>query len=169
MLSIGQNPKVSHYAQKYVNLQLIVILLAGINDAQKRFLTCYKKNFAPMMTNLVNTLMYPLWCYIFIIHLNMGILGCAMSDLVSMVCTLAFNLLYTYSQTNLSDSFITCQEFRSEFNQRTFKEQFMLGLWSTINSIIEGFSSQMIMIVSGFLSVTDQAANTIIMNVAVIL
>jgi hypothetical protein len=45
----------------------------------------------------------------------------------------------------------------------------MLGGYAAINSIVEGLAIQILMILSGFLSVTDQAANTIIMNIVLMM
>lgn len=70
--------------------------MAALNDIQKRFMTSHKKNFAPMLSNLLNTLAYPFWAYLFIVHLDWGIQGCAISDLVTTTVTLVFNLAYTH-------------------------------------------------------------------------
>lgn len=161
---IGQDHQVAKYAHEYVLLQLPVILLASFNDAQKRFLNCCKKNFVPMASNLVNTLMYPLWCYLFIIHLELGIQGCALADLISMSITLVINFVYTYCCHDLQES-IMWPDLRLFTN---FKEQLSLGTFSAITSIIEGLSIQILMIMSGYLSVEEQAANTIIMNIVMV-
>lgn len=49
-----------------------------------------------MASNLVNTFLYPLWCYYFIVYLKLGIQGAALADLVSMSITLTINIIYTY-------------------------------------------------------------------------
>lgn len=40
-----------------------------------------------------------------------------------------------------------------------------MSYYSALNSLIDGFSIQILMILSGFLSVSDQAANAIVMNI----
>lgn len=165
LLSLGQNPEVAKNAHQYMVLQLPVILLAAINDIQKKFLTCHKKNFAPMLSNLVNTLVYPLWAYLFIVHLQWGIQGCAMTDLISMIMTLFINLGFTHWSEDLQESLVAVN-----FNEFVnFWEQMQLSFYSALNSIIDGFSIQILMILSGFLSVSDQAANAIVMNIVLML
>lgn len=117
-----------------------------------------------MVSNLVNSFMYPIWCYLFIIHLNLGIRGCALADLVSMSITFLINMWYTHQCQDLQET-IQWPNFRKTVN---FKEQFSLGTFSAITSIIEGMSIQILMIMSGYLSVEEQAANTIIMNIVVV-
>ena len=104
LISIGQNEEVSSYAHKYVVMQLPVILLSGMNDSQKRFLSCFRKNVFPMVSNVVSTLLYPLWCYYFIIKLEWGAMGCAFADLVGMTITFAANLFYTWTCKDISEA-----------------------------------------------------------------
>ena len=167
MILLGQDSKVAYNAQLYVTYSLPAIILSGINDSQKKFLCCFKKNFVPMITNLINTLLYPLWCYIFIVHLDLGIAGCAIADVVNNFLTLLCNLIYTFSCEDLQETHVGIS--LDTFKTGNFSLQLNLGLWSVVNSVIEGYSWQLIMLVSGYLSVADQAANTIVMNIAMIL
>lgn len=139
--------------------------MAAINDIEKKFLTCHKKNFAPMLSNLFNTLAYPFWAYLFIVHLNWGIQGCAVTDLVSMIITLIFNYAYSHWSEDLKESMVPVN-----FNEFVnFGEQLRLSFYSALNSMIDGFAIQILMILSGFLSVSDQAANAIVMNIVLML
>lgn len=78
--------------------------MSAINDIQKKFLTCNKKNFVPMITNLLNTLAYPFWAYLFIVKLQWGIQGCAVTDIVSMSSTLIVSLVFTHMSEDLRES-----------------------------------------------------------------
>ena len=48
-----------------------------------------------MYTNAINTLLYPLWCYIFIVKYDMGIKGASLCNLISMLCIYVMNIVYT--------------------------------------------------------------------------
>lgn len=50
-----------------------------------------------------------------------------------------------------------------------FGDQLRLSFFSALNSTIDGFSTQVMMILSGLVSVSDQAANAIIMNIVLML
>ena len=88
-----------------------------------------------MVSNLINTLLYPLWCWYFIVYLKWGAMGCAMADLLGMILTFGSNLCYTW----------TCKDIKEAIDWwnldfADFKAQNQMGSWSAANSIIEGFS-----------------------------
>ena len=80
MVTLGQDPVVAQNAQLLVYYSLPAVLISGLNDSQKKFLNCFKKNYVPMTTNIINTFLYPLWAYLFILHLHLGIVGVALTD-----------------------------------------------------------------------------------------
>ena len=153
MVMLGQDKEVAQYAQQFVVISLPSVVLSGLNDSQKKFLNCFKKNYVPMVTNAVNVLLYPVILYIFVFQLNLGIVGLAMTDNISTFLTLLCNLVYTWTLEDLQE----CRQplCSDTFAVGSFKEQFRLGCWSVLNSVIEGYSWQLMILVSGYLSVVD--------------
>jgi Na+-driven multidrug efflux pump len=84
-----------------------------MNDAQKRFLTCYKKNFIMMISNLINTFLYPFVSYFFIVHMNWGIRGCAVTDLVSISLTFLISIVYTHTSKDIHKESLVSLDFKS--------------------------------------------------------
>ena len=118
-----------------------------------------------MVTNIVNTLLYPFIAYFFIGYLNLGVIGCALTDVVSISITYLTNLVYTAMLEDLKEA----RGSWSITEAGNFREQSKLAFWSVINSVIEGYSWQLMILVAGYLGVAEQAANSIIMNVVVLL
>ena len=55
-----------------------------------------------MITNALSCMLYPLWSYLFIVHLDLGVAGCALADFCNIIITLLCNLLYTNSLKDLA-------------------------------------------------------------------
>jgi Na+-driven multidrug efflux pump len=94
---------VAEYAQQFVVSSLPSVFLSGMNDSQKKFLNCFKKNYVPMVTNAINVALYPVILYLFVFKMELGILGLAMTDNVSIFLTLMSNLIYTWSLKDLEE------------------------------------------------------------------
>ena len=128
------------------------MLISGLNDGQKKFLNCFKKNYVPMTTNGIATILYPFWSLLFIVYLDMGIVGCAIADNVSILLTYLVNLIYTSTLSDLEEAVFMP---RCEVAAGNFYEQLQISLWSIFNSVIEGYSWQLMILVTGYLSVED--------------
>ena len=168
MVKLGQNAEVAKHAQTFVTYSLPAVLISGFNDSQKKFLNCFKKNFVPMWSNALGVILYPFWCYIFIIHLDLGILGCAVTDVVSITITYAFNLVYTFLLADIQEAVFLPGLNSLTATDSSFNEQLRIAIWSIFNSIVEGYSWQLMILVSGYLSVADQAANMVVMNLVIL-
>lgn len=118
MIQLGQDPRVAAFAQVFVTASLPGVLISGFNDSQKKFLNCFKKNYVPMTTNAIGTLLYPFWCLLFIIYLDMGIIGCAMADVTAISLTFVLNLLYTARLKDIEEAIF----WSSTLNVGSFRE-----------------------------------------------
>jgi Na+-driven multidrug efflux pump len=56
-----------------------------------------------MVTNAINVALYPVILYLFVFKMELGILGLAMTDNVSIFLTLMSNLIYTWSLKDLEE------------------------------------------------------------------
>ena len=59
-----------------------------------------------MVTNIMMTVLYPAWCYLFIVKLDLGVPGCALVESTSQFFTLASNLVYTRTLDELEDTHV---------------------------------------------------------------
>ena len=107
MTYLGQNDQVATNTQHYVTLSLPAVILSGLNDSQRKFLCCYKYNFVPMVTNGLNSLIYGFLCYIFVVKWDLGIAGCAYTDVISQLITFMSNLLYTWTIPELRETHVS--------------------------------------------------------------
>lgn len=91
-----------------------------------------------MTNNAIGTLLYPFWCLLFIIYLDLGIIGCALADVVSISLTYLFNLIYTSILDDISEA-VFWPSFAS-LTVGDFNEQLKISIWSIFNSVVEGYS-----------------------------
>lgn len=165
MLLVGQDAKVAENCQIFVTWSLPAVLISGLNDSQKKFLNCFRKNYVPMVTNIVNTLLYPFIAYYLVVSRDLGIKGVAITDVVSIGLTYACNLLYTSYVSELRETRVG---FSVDLVRTSLREQLKLAGWSLLNCVVEVYAWQLLILLSGYLSVVVQAANSIIMNLVIL-
>ena len=83
----------------------------------------------------------------------MGIVGCALADNISISFTCISNVIYTYLLDDIKEAVFrpTLESFRVG----DFKEQLSISMWSIFNSVVEGYSWQLMILITGYLSVED--------------
>ena len=83
LVNIRQNAQTSYYTQQFLLSYVPGLFLWGLCDLLRRYLSCFKKTFLPMMSYLISTIFHPLWCQIFVIELDMRLYGIAYAGLVT--------------------------------------------------------------------------------------
>ena len=68
---------------------LPAIYIAGLVDAERRFLNCMKRNYATLMIQILGTTFHIFWCYLFVDVYHMDINGigyaCIVTNLVMLL------------------------------------------------------------------------------------
>lgn len=90
-----------------MNWAILEVLILGWNNLQKMFINSFKKNHGPLIASAISTLIYPLWCYIFIIRLDLGAVGSSLANLASALFMYIFNLTFTYMQEDMALTNVT--------------------------------------------------------------
>ena len=57
--------------------------LWGICDILRRFFNCFGKSYNPMLTYFVASMMHPIFCYYFVIVLEMSLAGIAFAGILT--------------------------------------------------------------------------------------
>ena len=69
--------------QQYVRSYLPALFLCIMCDIEKKFLNSLGKNVYPMISYSVSISLHPVWVYIFMVHLEMGILGMGIAGIIT--------------------------------------------------------------------------------------
>jgi Na+-driven multidrug efflux pump len=89
LVAIGQDEDVAKYAHQYNMVFLPAIYIAGLVDAERRFLNCMKRNYATLMIQIFGTTFHIFWCYLFVDVYHMDINGigyaCIVTNLVMLL------------------------------------------------------------------------------------
>ena len=85
-------------------ISLPEVLVSGLSDCQKKFLNSFKKNHVTLMANTFAMLLYPVWCYLFVVKYELGIAGSSLANVASIMFTFLFSLTYTYTQPDLAET-----------------------------------------------------------------
>ena len=83
LISINQDPKTSTYTRQFLLSYVPGLFLWGICDLYRRYLSCFKKTFLPMVSYFIATSLHPFWCYLFVNHFNLRLYGIAYAGLAT--------------------------------------------------------------------------------------
>lgn len=103
-----------------------------------------------------------IWCYLFVIKYDLGIVGVGMSSSLSNFLIYSSVLIYTNSIQELKPAMK--QKF---FHKRTFMGTFQyleLGIPSAAMLCLEWWAYEVMTLMSGYLGVTEQASQIVLMN-----
>jgi MATE family multidrug resistance protein len=81
----------------YIYKNMLMLFIETTFNINLRILTITNKSTPNMITLLVTTLLHPLWCYIFIVKLDMGLSGAAYAIILTQflnTCSSTFYILY---------------------------------------------------------------------------
>jgi MATE family multidrug resistance protein len=126
-LFLGQDPTVAKFAQAYMYISLPEMLINGLYTLEKRFLNAFMKNHLCLIVQSVGTILYPLWCYIFIVHLDLGAEGSALANLTAISIVYVFTLAIGYSQKDMAATLIF--PTREVIRPSSIIAQLKLGSW----------------------------------------
>lgn len=105
-----------------------------------------------------------LWCQIFVIHLEFGIVGTGISNVITQSLTFLLLIFYTNTQEDI-DQAIQWPDSRI---YEGMSEYFSIGIPSTIMLCLDWWVWELLILISGYLGVHEQATNIVIMNIILI-
>lgn len=140
---------------------LPAIYVAGLVDAERRFLNCMKINYATLLITILGTILHIFWCYLFVDIYQMDIYGIGYACLVTNIVM--------YAQIKLYSSYITKGVNLVSVTYEGIKEQFWLGAPCALMVSLEWWAYQVMSIMSGYFGVSAQAAQQVLSNIAGIL
>lgn len=164
LVGIGQDKEVAHVACIYVVIMLPGVWAMGQFDATKKFLSSQQTAKIPVVVQLITTALHVLWAWLFIRHMNMREVGGA----------IATNLTYILNMI-IADTWIRAtaeHDFPDMvfwYDMETFDlseicTYLRIGVPGMFMLCFEWWAFELLAIFSGLLSVTDLAAEVVIIN-----
>ena len=154
LVSLGQDPTTSRYARDYIVGQLPGLVAYSQFDCVMRYMSAFKKSHIPMCTQVVSTLLHIVWCYLFIVQWQLGILGASLAICVTYTTNFLALVLYTV--------FIDRQErIIWTVNMKALqdlKSYLKLGVPGTLMIMLDMWCYEIITLQSGYLVIEATAA-----------
>jgi len=97
MVFIGLDPEVSEFAHRYNMIYLPALYIAGLTDAQRRFLNSIKRPMITMVAQFIGTLLHIVWGIVLVDYLKYDIEGIGIACIITNVIIFAITYLYTIS------------------------------------------------------------------------
>ena len=69
----NQEPKTSEYTELFLVTYIPGLFMWGLCDILRKYLNCFQKANIPFLSYLLTSVLHPLWCYYFVIVLNLKI------------------------------------------------------------------------------------------------
>lgn len=80
----------AEYAQLYMNWTLIECFFYAHYYCQRIYLQSWKKNYAVLYSQVASTLLFPFWCWLFMIHWRLAVKGSALASIAGTICAHLF-------------------------------------------------------------------------------
>ena len=104
LTSFGQNPRVIDHAVTYISVCIPGVYFQSMFDLKKRFLNCMTISWVPMLAQIGGTVLHVLWCYIFVIYLDMQVVGLGLATAITNVGIFLMITLYAHFLPKIKES-----------------------------------------------------------------
>jgi Na+-driven multidrug efflux pump len=106
------------------------------------------KTKIPMVTTSCAMILHPLWCYLFIVKMNLSISGAGLANTLTYIIFLTSNLIYTWCLPDIQQAVFMP-------DKRTFEDlgQFLkLGIPGVMMLCLDAYGNVLVNILSGLIS-----------------
>ena len=158
LLSLGQDALVAFYAHEFIVPMIPAMYFLGLFDLSRRFLTCLQNSQAPMVAQVISAVLHLLLCLFYVGPNDAGVRGLAYATLISYFCMYIFTELYSLCIPDISKAIFWP-------NRDTFtgwSDYLATSLPSIVMLVAECWALNVMGVFAGLISVTDQAAYTIL-------
>lgn len=163
LIMFSQDPLVAKFAKQYLMVAFPKLVLAGLMDCHRRWLNSFAKNHIPMICSLVSVPFHYLWCYIFVVYFDLELVGIGIAGAVSLGIQNLFLQVYTYFSEELK---YTATIFSPQvYKKEEFKQFVKVAMPSVFMFWINWWIWEVIVLITGTISVDDQATHILTMNI----
>ena len=163
LIFMGQDPLVAQYAQTYILVNLPGVYFMGQFDLAKRFLNCLRITWVPMVAQVGSTFLHLAACEIIVVRMGVQpIIGLGLASTVTSVSLFIMITIYA----NMLDQIKEAIYWPDSSVWLGWAEYFRLGVPTTGIMCAEYWAWQGLCLMSGNLSVEEQAVMMITVQVA---
>ena len=94
LISIGQDESVAYYAYEYIVPMIPAMYFLGLFDLSRRFLTCLQYSQAPMVAQVVSSILHLLLCFFYVQPYNAGVRGLGIATMFTYFAMYIFTEIY---------------------------------------------------------------------------
>lgn len=106
LIFLHQDPEVSEHTQTYIIYLMPSIFVFSQADILRKFLNCFGKNFYPMLSFLISSLIFPFMAKYLTLHLKLDLVGLSISIFVQNVITFTIMIWLFWRDQELNQAFI---------------------------------------------------------------
>ena len=165
LIAIGQNHDVAMYAHEYIVPMIPAMYFLGLFDLERRFLTCLQYSQAPMVAQVVSSAIHLILCLFCVTRFNLGVQGLGLATMATYFLMFLFTNIYSHCIPAIKKA-IQCPNKDSFVGWGSYMR---ISLPATIMLLAEGWAFNVLGVLAGLISVTDQACNTILLMIIAIM
>jgi MATE family multidrug resistance protein len=158
----GIDAQVLIYLEEYLHVTIFFIIPDIVFSANHRYINIVSKSYVNLIILVITICLHPLWCYIYIVLLDLGIKGAGLAIVTSQCLNALFGCIYIWGIKPCPES-VFC------INRDSFR-----GLWSYLKIAIpstllvcaEWWSIETQALITLWASNDDFAAQTLLNNIS---
>ena len=165
LIAIGQDATVAAYAQLYIWPMIPGMIFLGFFDLSRRFLTCLQYSQGPMIAQIFSSILHLVLCIFWVAPGDLDVGGLGMATMITYLVMWVFTDGYACYVPE-------CRKALHWPNRETLRgwsEYLAIALPSTVLMLAEGWAFNVLGIMAGLISVTDQAVCTILFQLIAVM
>jgi MATE family multidrug resistance protein len=164
LILLGVKHEILEYIDSYLHTMIFYIVFDVLFSANFRYLNIINKSHINLITLIVTICLHPLWCYIFIVVLDMGVKGAGISIIISQFLNALAGTIYIWVIK-------PCPESVFFFNRDSFKSiisYLKITLPTTFLLCAEWWGYEAQSIIALWTGDHDYAAHILLVNIMII-
>ena len=151
LLSLGQDASVARYAHEYIVPMIPAMYFLGLFDLGRRFLTCLQYSQAPMVAQVISSVLHIVLCVFCVTRWDMGVSGLGLATMVTYFFMFLFTTIYSHCIKEIEKA-ITWPDKQSF---KGWGEYLRISLPATVMLLAEGWAFNVLGVIAGLISVND--------------
>lgn len=157
----GIDDKVLAYVDEYIKIMMFLIIFDVQFSLNYRYLNIIGKSHVNLIILSSSLLLHPLWCYLLIIKLNLGIQGAAVCLVISQMLNAMGGVFYVYCFNPLPETVFS-------YNRNSFKgwwQYLKIALPATFLVCSEWWAFEMLSVIAIWIGKVDYTVHMLLSNV----
>ena len=151
LLALGQDESVARYAHEYIVPMIPAMYFLGLFDLARRFLTCLQYSQAPMVAQVVSSIIHIVLCIYCVKGRDMGVAGLGIATMITYFIMFVFTTVYGHCIPAIKKAI----QWPRKDSLRGWGEYLEISLPATIMLLAEGWAFNVLGVLAGLISVTD--------------